>query len=136
MAMTLVRIEAGRLIASSAGMPPILVYHACAGEVVEFVMKGMPLGAFAGFQYERAEVELGAGDTVLLMSDGFPEMFNVDREMLGWAKVKELFEEAGERSPEEIIAYLCEEGSKWRGVHPVEDDITFVVVQISPAGEG
>lgn len=133
MAMALVRIEAGRLIASSAGMPPILVYRACAGAAVELVMKGMPLGAFPGFQYERAEVELGAGDTVLLMSDGFPEMFNIDKEMLGWAKVKELFEEAGERSPEEIIAYLCEEGGKWRGEHPVEDDITFVVVQISAA---
>ena len=83
MAMALVRIHEGRLFVSSAGMPPILVYRARTGEVVEVVLKGVPLGAFPAFAYAQAEVGLDPGDTVVLMSDGLSESFDGAGEMLG-----------------------------------------------------
>jgi ligand-binding sensor domain-containing protein/serine phosphatase RsbU (regulator of sigma subunit) len=129
MAMALVRIHEGRLLASSAGMPPILVYRARTGEVSEVVLKGVPLGAFPAFEYGRAEVALDPGDTVVLMSDGLLESFNGAGEMLGWERVKAAFAGVGSHSPEEVIACLSRAGAAWRGGKRAGDDVTLVVVQ-------
>jgi sigma-B regulation protein RsbU (phosphoserine phosphatase) len=74
--------------------------------------------------------ELKTRDTVLLMSDGFPELFNSEREMLDYPRAKQLFGELAERSSQEIIDRLAEEAEKWRGEAPQNDDITFVVVKV------
>ncbi len=37
-------------------------------------MKGMPLGTFSDFPYTLIESEISTGDTILMMSDGFPEL--------------------------------------------------------------
>lgn len=133
MALTMVRIEGGRLLASAAGMPPLLVYRARSAEVEEFEIRGMPLGAFVGYKYRQVETELAPGDTLLLLTDGLPEMFDGNREMLGWTRVKELFQEAADGAPQEVIARLREAGDQWRDGHPAEDDVTLVVVQAAPA---
>ena len=127
MAMLLVRVDNGKLIASSAGMPPILIYRAATKEVEEFVMKGMPLGAFERFQYQKIETNLNPGDTVLLQSDGFAEQFNPDGESLGDVKSAELFRVIADQQPEEIADQLFSEVAAWRGDRQQDDDITFIV---------
>jgi serine phosphatase RsbU (regulator of sigma subunit) len=64
------------------------------------------------------------------MSDGFPELFNEEMEMLDYPRVKEIFKEAAEKSPDEIIAHLNESGEKWRKGKAQDDDVTFVVVKV------
>ncbi len=54
-----------------------------------------------------------AGDTILLMSDGFPEMFNEAGDMLGYDKAQKMLEETAQSSPREIINRLVEAGEKW-----------------------
>lgn len=131
MALTLVRIAGDRLCASVAGLPPLLIFRARSGAVEEFALKGMPLGAFTGSKYGQVETELGPGDTVILLTDGLPEMFNHEREMLGWLQVRELFQAAARGTPEKIVASLRAAGEQWRAGHPAEDDVTLVVVQRS-----
>ncbi len=65
-----------KLTMSSAGMPPVYLYRNATQTVEEHVMKGMPLGTFSDFPYTLKETILENGDTILLMSDGFPELFN------------------------------------------------------------
>jgi serine phosphatase RsbU (regulator of sigma subunit) len=72
---------------------------------------------------------LSPGDTVLFLSDGFPELFNEAGEMLGYVRVEELFREAARGRPAEIVHALSEAASKWRGSRPQDDDITFIVMQ-------
>jgi serine phosphatase RsbU (regulator of sigma subunit) len=100
------------------------------GSVEEVVLKGMPLGGFPDFSYESKEFSLRTGDTALFMSDGFPEMFNEQDEMLGEERVKTLFEDVARESPEEIIAHLVEAGRTWADGRTQHDDVTFVVMKI------
>jgi len=130
MAMALVKIKDHRLIASSAGMPPLLIYRAATKQVGELELKGMPLGFFVEFPYKVEEVKLEAGDTILLMSDGLPERFNPDGEILDYPAAKNIFAEAAGKSPAEIISRLNQAGEKWANGQPQQDDVTFVVMKV------
>ena len=89
----------------------------------------MPLGAFDRFPYQHYETDLARDDTVLLMTDGFPEQFNSDREMLGLARTQAFYREVAAQSPEAIIAHLREAGAAWGNGQPPEADVTFVVLK-------
>jgi serine phosphatase RsbU (regulator of sigma subunit) len=90
----------------------------------------MPLGTMDNFPYELKEMELFSGDTILLMSDGFPELQNQHNEMFGYKRAKNSFEEVAEKEPEKIIEYLKEEGNRWADNKDPDDDITFVIIKV------
>jgi len=129
MAMMLLKIKDNKMTISSAGIPPVYIYRSETKTVEEILIKGMPLGGPA-YPYEKRETTLAPGDTVLLMSDGYAELFNDENEMLDYPRVKEIFKEAAERSPDEIISHLFNAGDKWSNGRPQDDDITFVVLKI------
>jgi serine phosphatase RsbU (regulator of sigma subunit) len=130
MAMTLIKLKDNKMKVAAAGMPPALIYRAATKEVEEINIKAMPLGSFSGFPYRQEELELHAGDTIVLMSDGLPEMFNQNGEILDYPGAKKLFEAVADRSPQEIITYFIESGQAWANGHPQEDDVTFVVMKV------
>jgi ligand-binding sensor domain-containing protein/serine phosphatase RsbU (regulator of sigma subunit) len=130
MAMALVKIKDHRLITSSAGMPPMLIYRAATQSIEEGTSRGVPLGSFSNFAYQVEEVDLHAGDTILLMSDGLPEMFNPEGEILDYPQSKVLFEQVATASPQAIISHLVKAGQEWANGHPQEDDVTFVVLKV------
>ena len=130
MAMQLVRISGNKMIAATAGMPAILIYRSETGTIEEMLIKAMPLGGPSGITYQKRETDLHPGNTILLMSDGFPELFNNKDEMLDYPRVQEIFQEAADRSADEIIAHLNKAGEKWSDGRAQGDDITFVVVKL------
>jgi serine phosphatase RsbU (regulator of sigma subunit) len=90
----------------------------------------MPLGAMRNFPYEIKETELSSGDTLLLLSDGLPELKNEKNEQNDYERVKEKFKSAAEKSPNEIVEYMKSSASKWsNGIEP-DDDVTFVVIKV------
>ncbi len=130
MSLTIVRIKNKYLIASTAGMPPMLIYKHDKNVVEEYTLKGMPLGAFEGFEYDEVELELDSGDIILLLSDGLPELFNEKKQMFGEERIKELLIRNNDKSPDQIVNLLYEEAEKWRGEKSQDDDMTFVVIKI------
>ena len=127
MSMLLLRINGRTAVVSSAGMPCPLIYRSATGDVEEVSLKGMPLGAFLDFPYEQKKLELSTGDAIVLMSDGFPEMFNNEQETLGYSRVKEIIQEVGQKRPQEIIGCLAKAGEEWANGKGQDDDVTFVV---------
>ena len=97
---------------------------------IEKLIKGMPLGAIKDFPYEIRETEITPGDTLLLLSDGLPELQNELNEHYGYGRVKEAFEKTAEKEPEEIINYFKNESSKWVNGKDPDDDVTFVVIKV------
>lgn len=130
MALTLVRITENKMMASSAGMPPILIFREAQQKVEEIVIKGPPLGGFTNFSYPQKETILNPGDSVLLMSDGLPELFNEKDEMFDYNRVKNVFKEAQKQPAEEIIAHLSSMAKKWRQGKEQQDDMTFVALKV------
>ncbi|MCI0661518.1 MAG: SpoIIE family protein phosphatase, partial [Acidobacteria bacterium] len=129
MAMVMVKISGYRLTLSSAGMPPILIYRASTGKVEESLIKGVPLGSLITYKYGKQEMELSRGDVVVMMSDGFAERFNPDREMLDYSTARDVLAKTGDASPREIIDQFIKVSEEWAGGSPQDDDVTFVVIK-------
>ena len=130
MAMTLATFKDNILTITAAGMPPTLIYNAEEEKVEEIFLEGAPLGGFVGGDRKEATFELDTGDTVLLMSDGLPEMLNPKNEMLDYPRTKELFAEIADKSPKAIINHLYDACISWAEGEQQTDDITLVVIKV------
>ncbi len=130
MCLTMAKIKGDKLQISTAGMPPSFIFRSDTRVVEEHLFKAMPLGTMDKFPYELKDTTLKPGDTILLMSDGLPELNNDSGEMYGYKRIRNGFEDVAEKSPEEIIGYLKNEGSTWVNDEAPDDDVTFVVIKV------
>jgi serine phosphatase RsbU (regulator of sigma subunit) len=130
MAMLVAKIDTNQMNFVSAGMPPILIYRKANQMVEELRYPGLPLGAAPQNHYAENQTFLNTGDTILFMSDGFPELFNDKKEILDYDKAKDIFGSVADKQPEEIIKNLCDEVEIWKNGADQADDITFVVIKI------
>lgn len=125
MALMIIKIKDRRMTASSAGIPPIFIHRKKTNTIEEFKIKGMPLGAVDSFPYETIATELDYEDTVLLMTDGLPELFNKENESFGYERIKEILKQNAGCTVSEIVRNLFEAGESWRADHKQNDDITL-----------
>ena len=130
MALMLVKINGRNLKMSSAGIPPLLVYRKKTNKVEEYKIKGMPLGAVESYPYETVEIELETGDTVVLMTDGLPELFNKNKESFGEERLKEIILQNACEPVNEIVNKLFLAGEEWRKENKQNDDITLVAFRL------
>jgi len=130
MAFMMLKIKSDKIEIANAGMPPLLIYRKEIKEVEEVMANGMPIGAMKNFPYQVIETEILAGDTLLLLSDGFPELKNDKDEQYGYNRVKETFKSLAEKEPAEIIDKLKNECITWSNGKEHDDDVTFVVIKI------
>ncbi|MCB9211274.1 MAG: SpoIIE family protein phosphatase [Ignavibacteriales bacterium] len=130
MCLMMIKIKGNELSLSSAAMPPALIYKKKKNLVEEIESKGMPLGTFNNFPYSLMETNMSKGDTILLMSDGLPELMNSKNEMYGYDRTKTEFHLVGEKEPEEIVEHLKNSASEWVDGKDPDDDVTFVVIKI------
>lgn len=117
----------GRLQFANAGHD-VAYWRTAAGELHELRARGMPLGLMEGMIYEEHEVRIGAGDHILLYSDGLVEAHNPRREMFSFERLAALV--AGSpQSGQPLVARLLEELARFTGPGWVqEDDITLVTI--------
>ncbi|MCP4158051.1 MAG: SpoIIE family protein phosphatase [bacterium] len=129
MALTMLKIDDYKVTVSSAGMPPVFIYRKANDMVETVTLKAPPLGGIKTFTYRCDFIRMEPGDTVLLTTDGLPELFNRDNEMFGHQRIQECLKKIGTESPEEILAHLKTNAEKWLNYKSRDDDMTFVVIQ-------
>jgi serine phosphatase RsbU (regulator of sigma subunit) len=129
MAFTLIKLRENRIQMSTAGMPPAYIFRAKTLKVEEICLEGMPLGAMADFPYRVFEDELNTGDTLLLLSDGLPELRNPDGAQFDYPRVQEIFRDAAGQHPQAIIDRLVDAGEVWRKNELPDDDVTLMVLR-------
>ena len=79
--------DTGRLDYCSAGHPPALLLRA--DGQLELLSEGGPLlGVVAAATFDQGSVELGAGDLLLICSDGILESFNDAEEEFGMSVLR------------------------------------------------
>ena len=118
MALTVIKIKDHRMAIASAGMPPIYIYRVKTKKVEEILIKGMPLGGPGSFPYRALDTALKPGDTILLSSDGYPELFNKEGEMPDYPRIRDTFAESAMKTPDEMVAHLNTIGNEWRNGRP------------------
>ena len=131
MCLAVARLRGNTLWYSSAGMPPLLHYHASEETCEQVVLKAMPLGAVERFPYQRTSLSLLSGDVVVMTSDGLFEIFNEERNIYGMDNVMRSLAAHGRRSAESIAQGLLDDGIAWKGKAPLEDDLTIVVAKVT-----
>jgi serine phosphatase RsbU (regulator of sigma subunit) len=130
MGFAMLNIKERKVKLINAGMPPIYLYQRTNRKVEEIALHCLPLGALSIASFNLQELEITQGDTILMMSDGFPELQNEGGELFGYDRVQETFEKVANKQPEEIITFLNEIGSNWVNGNDPEDDVTFVVIKM------
>jgi len=129
MALQLARFDDGRVTIASAGMPPAYIHRRASAKVDEIAHSATPLGTL-GDRYNDITLDLKTGDTLLFMSDGFPELMNAAGQQLGYAAACDAFAAAATAGDADgVIAKLIESVRGWHGDQPPNDDVTFVVVR-------
>lgn len=129
MAFAIGRLSGYKLELAGAGMPPALIYRAKRDVLEHVQLKGLPLGSRTLYPYTKFKTKINPGDTVIMITDGLPELFNGDGEMLGYERVSELLTDVIHKSPEEIINHLYAFSSYWLNGSNQNDDMTFYIVK-------
>ena len=130
MCLAILKINGYNLKIASAGIPPILLYRNNNDSLEYITLKGLPLGSKTDYPYEEREMNLFPGDTIIMMSDGYPELFNDHEEMFGYDNILRFAKKIINYKPEEIITSLKKSIDEWRNNIPVRDDITFIVIKV------
>ena len=127
--MALLQLRYDRLLYAAAGMPPAWIHRG--DHVEELLVAGIPLGGMASTEYRRQEVRVSKGDTVLLMSDGLPELPNQEGEPLGYERLQEKFLEVGQRPLQEMLDQLNGLALEWGSGTALADDVTLVAIRVT-----
>lgn len=129
MALSLARFRGRSVTLASAGMPPVYIHRRDRDAVEEIAIGATPLGTI-GDGYRDTRIDLAPGDTMLFMSDGFPELMNAAGQQLGYPAAIEAFAAAAKAADvNAVIASLQNVARNWHGEQPPNDDVTFVVVR-------
>ncbi|MCU1227813.1 MAG: Serine phosphatase RsbU, regulator of sigma subunit [Acidobacteria bacterium] len=129
MSLLVARFEPRKMTIAAAGMPPALVHRAKSNTIDELAFSATPLGTL-GTEYQEQTASLEPGDTILLLTDGFPELLDGAGQQFGYTAVTETFAAAATAaSAAEVIAQINGAVAAWHGEQPPNDDVTFVVVR-------
>ena len=118
-------------IARAGHDAPLLFRHET-GSIELLRPPGLALGIDDGTVFERVtkdlEVQLLAGDCVLLYTDGMREALNAQDEEFGLERMSESFCLTAPRGAEVVLASMQEELRLFTGPGPQMDDITLVAI--------
>jgi serine phosphatase RsbU (regulator of sigma subunit) len=128
MCLMLLRIHERQASVVGAGMPPFFV-RAPSGDVSRIEVAGTPLGVRGKPSFEGTIVDFDPGTTILLFSDGLPELCDVADRELGEEAIRDSFAAAEESSAEDILAHVLATADAWSGDRAAEDDVTVMVVR-------
>ncbi|HXI51702.1 MAG TPA: fused response regulator/phosphatase [Candidatus Saccharimonadales bacterium] len=122
--------KSGRLTLANAGHCRPVLLSAGAGARWAVQHLGTALGFEPGLEFERTELMLHEGDTLLLYSDGVSEAFNPQEECYGSER---LLSDAGvfsARPAGELAAGLLSKVRAFAGNAPQSDDIAIMALKV------
>ncbi len=119
----------GRVELANAGHPRPLLADSRGVRPVEGA--GLPLGLFAGADYQGRELWLGPGQTLLGYTDGWTEAMVGDEE-LGIGRAAAAVRRAAELPPEALLAACRAELDAFLTGSPRGDDLTLLALRRKP----
>ncbi len=122
-------IRGGHVTIGSAGHPlPLLIGG---GSVEQVGRSGPLLGAFPGAEWLQTSVDLAAGETLLLYTDGVTDTVGAD-DRFGDRRLRELLGRCGDSTPAELLATLDTELSDFQ-VGAQADDTAALALRRDPS---
>ena len=121
----------GELIYVNAGHnPPCILRRDGRREYLD--AGGLVIGIMPGSEYEVGRVNLGAGDDLVLYTDGVTEATNPDDEMFGEERLEDLLLKHRHSSAREIEEQVYTSIKDFAAGASQADDLTMVIVKMAP----
>ena len=113
----------------SAGHNPAFIYRAADGTIDELASTSLILGMFDFAMFEATPIELRPGDVLLAYSDGLTEAENVQEEMFGEDRVKEIIRREAPAGTDRLHDALIASIAEFTRGRDQSDDITLVIAE-------
>ncbi len=116
-----------------AGHPPLLFWSKSAGKVSEALENGLILGMFDEATYASLQLPIGAGDRVVLYTDGVPETKSSSDEEFGTPRFVQFMGTNNHLGVDQFADGLLDELSRWSGQprgQGQQDDITVLTIDL------
>ncbi len=117
----------------NAGHPPVLVVRAD-GRIEHLSANGTPLGMFEETTYTAMQSQLGAGDKLVICTDGLLDSENADRATFGLKRLRETAAANAGVSCQEMQAAILAAIQAFTEGAPPADDVTLAVLEYRPIG--
>jgi phosphoserine phosphatase RsbU/P len=98
--------EAGHVKYALAGHPSILHYQKASGRMVEYGALDLPMAVLEEQIFSESSIECAAGDILLILTDGFTEVFDKKQNEFGLEALKSAFLEDTDLPLDEIFRRL------------------------------
>lgn len=113
----------------SAGHNPSYLFRSSDKQIEELGSNNMIVGAFSFATYDTSPLQLHKGDVLVVYSDGLTEAENLDGEMLGEERVKDIIRAEAPNGAEHLEKKLLETIQNFTGGRSQTDDITIMIVE-------
>jgi sigma-B regulation protein RsbU (phosphoserine phosphatase) len=91
---------------------------------------GVPIGVVDDAQYRNQEIQLAAGDSLLLFTYGLNEARNEQAEEFGIERILEVVSNSGSRGIRHAVKSLHQSLEEFRKLEPQRDDITILGLSV------
>lgn len=119
----------GEIEISNAGhLSPVLIKNGVKGELNH---SGLPLGMFCDTEFSVNKVQLGAGDSLLLFTDGVTEALDAAGEEYGSCRLFEAIDGCSYQTTGDLIAGCLAHLDEFRGNTPRNDDLTMLALSFN-----
>lgn len=117
-----------RLVFSSGGHHPVIVYRKAADRFEKIDPEGIALGIIEDAEFEVAEVEFDPGDVAIFFTDGLCEANNSDGEQFGYGRIEEVVRKKADYGAKEVVEGLFTALEEHTAGMPAFDDTTIIIV--------
>lgn len=116
---------------NGAHNPPIL-YNYYTGKLKLLEIGGTLVGMFENMEYEEDRVALQKGDILVMYTDGITEASNVEGEMFGEERLRDIIFQGGKKlSAMQLLQRIYDEVKRFSEGMPQQDDLTLIVMKIT-----
>lgn len=126
----LFRIDSdGNLVYSNAAHPPFLLLQRSSGNTVVHEAPSHLLGAMPSMLFEEHRLQVKAGDTLFVYTDGLTDRRNAAGEFYSLDRVVALMDSAGDSDLTTVYDRIYEDVSTFPSTEEFRDDIAFIVTR-------
>ena len=124
----ILNVNTGEVVYCNAGHNPPYVLQG--GKVKELPMTMDPMvGAIDGIEYHENTMQLGAGDALIMFTDGVTEAMNINYEPYGEERLIRTLERVSQQSCQQIVDAIKDDVAAFVGDAEQSDDITVLVLK-------
>lgn len=122
-------VKTGVLSYCNAGHNPPVVLASDGGRKALPLSESMALGIESEIVFKAHDLQMEAGDTLLMYTDGVVEAFNADHQQYGEAQLDSVLASSAGKSCNELTANILEDVHTFAGGAPQSDDITILAIK-------